>query len=82
MLGNKVLFFLLTKTLEFHLVEPQYFLEQGLPKFKRALWGDKPEGLLPENCPNFSFLCLGRDPLGTCDKPLTCFKRGTTLTGF
>jgi hypothetical protein len=20
---------------------------------KRALWGDKPEGLLPENCPNF-----------------------------
>jgi hypothetical protein len=22
---------------------------------KRALWGDKPEGLLPENCPNFSF---------------------------
>jgi hypothetical protein len=34
---------------------------QGLPKFKRALWGDKPEGLLPENCPNFSFFfCLGR----------------------
>jgi hypothetical protein len=29
---------------------------------KRALWGDKPEGLLPENCPNFSFFfCLGRD---------------------
>jgi hypothetical protein len=22
---------------------------------KRSLWGDKPEGLLPENCPNFSF---------------------------
>jgi hypothetical protein len=22
---------------------------------KRALWGDKPSGLLPENCPNFSF---------------------------
>jgi hypothetical protein len=20
---------------------------------KRSLWGDKPEGLLPENCPNF-----------------------------
>jgi hypothetical protein len=40
-----------------------------------ALWGDKPEGLLPENCPNFFFFfCLGRDPLGrdplgTCDKP-------------
>jgi hypothetical protein len=34
---------------------------QGLPKFKRALWGDKPEGLLPENCPNFFFFfCLGR----------------------
>jgi hypothetical protein len=30
-------------------------LPQGLPKFKRALWGDKPEGLLPENCPNFFF---------------------------
>jgi hypothetical protein len=29
---------------------------------KRALWGDKPEGLLPENCPNFFFFfCLGRD---------------------
>jgi hypothetical protein len=28
---------------------------------KRALWGDKPEGLLPENCPNFFFFfCLGR----------------------
>jgi hypothetical protein len=26
-----------------------------------------------ENCPNFSFFCLG-----TCDKPLTGFKRGTT----
>jgi hypothetical protein len=22
---------------------------------KRSLWGDKPEGLLPENCPNFFF---------------------------
>jgi hypothetical protein len=22
---------------------------------KRALWRDKPSGLLPENCPNFSF---------------------------
>jgi hypothetical protein len=45
-------------------------LVQGRPKFKRPLWGDKPEGLLPENCPNFFFFfCLGRDPLGTCDKP-------------
>jgi hypothetical protein len=34
-------------------------LVQGLPKFKRALWGDKPEGLLPENCPNFSFFLFG-----------------------
>jgi hypothetical protein len=34
---------------------------QGLPKFKRSLWGDKPSGLLPENCPNFFFFfCLGR----------------------
>jgi hypothetical protein len=28
---------------------------------KRALWGDKPEGLLPENCPNFSFFLFGPD---------------------
>jgi hypothetical protein len=26
---------------------------------KRALWGDNPEGLLPENCPNFSFFLFG-----------------------
>jgi hypothetical protein len=32
--------------------------------FFRALWGDKPEGLLPENCPNFSFffVCTGTSP--------------------
>jgi hypothetical protein len=40
------------------------FLQQGLPKLKRALWGDKPEGLLPENCPNFSFFLFGPGPFG------------------
>jgi hypothetical protein len=40
------------------------FLPQCLPKFKRALWGDKPEGLLPENCPNFSFFLFGPGPFG------------------
>jgi hypothetical protein len=37
------------------------FLPHSVPKgkaslnLKRTLWGDKTEGLLPENCPNFSF---------------------------
>jgi hypothetical protein len=35
---------------------------------KRALWGDKPEGLLPENCPNFSFFLFGPGNLNY-DKP-------------
>jgi hypothetical protein len=30
-------------------------LSKASLNLKRALWGDKPEGLLPENCPNFSF---------------------------
>jgi hypothetical protein len=30
-------------------------LVQGLPEFKKCPLGDKPSGLLPENCPNFSF---------------------------
>jgi hypothetical protein len=41
---------------------PEKLLPQGLPKFKRTLWGDKPEGLLPENCPNFSFFLFGPGP--------------------
>jgi hypothetical protein len=41
---------------------------------KRALWGDKPEGLLPENCPNFSFFLFGPGNLNY-DK---IFERGTT----
>jgi hypothetical protein len=46
-----------------------YYRKASL-NFFRALWGGKPEGLLPETCPNFFFFfCLGRDPLGTCDKP-------------
>jgi hypothetical protein len=40
------------------------FPPRGLPKFKRALWGDKPKGLLPENCPNFSFFLFGPGPFG------------------
>jgi hypothetical protein len=36
---------------------------QGLPKFKRAQSrGDKPEGLLPENCPNFFFFFVWAGP--------------------
>jgi hypothetical protein len=42
------------------------FLPHSVPKgkaslnLKKTLWGDKPECLLPENCPNFLFFCLGR----------------------
>jgi hypothetical protein len=28
-------------------------LSKASLNLKSALWGDKPEGLLPENCPNF-----------------------------
>jgi hypothetical protein len=28
-------------------------LSKASLNLKRTLWGDKPEGLLPENCPNF-----------------------------
>jgi hypothetical protein len=57
-------FFLLMKTLEFNLVEHPYFLEQGLPKFKRALWGDKPEGLLQKIVPIFLFFLFRPGPFG------------------
>jgi hypothetical protein len=30
-------------------------LSKASLNLKSALWGDKPEGLLPENCPNFFF---------------------------
>jgi hypothetical protein len=44
-------------------VKPVRDLSKASLNLKRSLWGDKPEGLLPENCPNFLFFYLGRDVL-------------------
>jgi hypothetical protein len=44
-------------------------LSKASLNLKRALWGDKPEGLHPENCPNFSFFfCWGRITLNFPEK--------------
>jgi hypothetical protein len=63
-----------------------------VPKGKAALWGDKPSGLLPENCPNFSFFfvwagtlwALVTSPLRVLKEvpPLRVFKEARPLRVF
>jgi hypothetical protein len=50
----------LKKKLKYACHTLNYYRKAAL-NLKRALWGDKPKGLLPENCPIFFlFFCLGR----------------------